>query len=267
MKANALLDPGLLCWDSMDYVLNKSKYWVLIEQIIKITEILDRPNICMLFTSKLANELIEIFPIGEIAHENSDLRDFCSLMYSLFSKWSSSEYEISEVDDVISITPDICNRSHLSQIIKAELKKIMSYVNKQPYDTGFITHCNVLDFNQTGLCCITRNSRFTLQIIDNQDKCIEFYKKYSLFYEENRKHNSLNGYGSRLPIYIGKQELQDLLDYFVCCDESASFVIFSIKYKILIVFKRHSGNLYHAYPIDEGELSRMRLSKKDVPRK
>lgn len=258
----SFVDPAILIWDVNDYRLDQGRYWELASDVVDLLTMLEASETKIVARPELLEILIDSFPCEYLLNSCCELRDFSNAIFGLLAKDNLFYAEYSQCGCVTS-SPELVNRPHFSQNLKDEVVNALGSLLNAPTISsifsnsliGIETHKTRVESttSQHDIICFSNKSRFSL-----------FENRHERIYEGSVKHDPLGGFGSKLPICLSDNDLQNLLDASKTIPGKDFLCVWSTKSKFYIIFRPHINNCFHAYAIRENELSKMGINPSHV---
>lgn len=260
----SFIDPAVLVWDIQDFNANSNKYESIAADIVALLSLLSQSRVQLVGSPELFSALINSFPYAGINTRRVGLSDFATLVYDFLSRRLSTQAAY-ERNNIAQSNPDIVNRAHYCSELKEEIAYSLSALASVDQRVIF-SHVS-LYHQQVASCTITLPQGIVASVPWGAD--LAAYQRYLIpprkTYERYSKHAPSSGYGSRLPASLTDDDLQALLDVATGKTDKC-LCAFSTAVRQYIVFRRHFSNAYHAYPIQENELSRNGINSSEIPR-
>jgi hypothetical protein len=257
-----VLDPALLVWDRSDYEAREHDYWELVDDFMVLLELIDTLPHRVVLSSPLSELIIEAFPADQL-YASSGLHDFTRVVYTFLARYleAREEYPEAPLDDLV---PDLLGRPCFSVEVASLLSNCLSFAFNADTLGSFASHSLVWDFPQGELTASTHPGR---SLVVRLGKCEydELRKALTREYEAHDKHHPLFGYGSRLPHGLTDAEVQKALDVAMELKDGNCLCARVKNGDVILVFRRHHQNKYHAYPIDSSEYAKYGIKPDIVP--
>ena len=261
----ALLDPGMVVWDVNDFVDNQGKYWSIATDVVALIEYIETSGLYPTARQEFIDVVITAFPAEHLDHGKQELRDFSNVIYSFLSREAINIIDY-EQKDIVYCNPDLRERGHFCKELKEEITSLLCYATNHADSTVAFTHDQVVGCDLEYLTVNSGTKENTIDCYSSNKRYSEFFAGLFPIYEKNPKHDSLAGYGSRLPNCLTENDLQTLLGVAATKVDEKSLCAFCEKAQCFIVFRRHYANRYHAYPVEQNELSRIGVNPTEVVR-
>lgn len=261
----AFVDPGLVIWDVAKFNENEGDYWGLAQDVIYLIEVIEKAGLSFAVSQKLLDSMIEAFPAQYLDHRKSELRDFSNSIYDFLS--CPQVDVINFVSNGVSgCNPDLRARSHFAGDLTLETDRLLCFVYENFGSYIVFSHELISASPFRELKITQKEDSRDVECFANSGRYGEFLSSRGRLYEEYVKHDPLCGFGSRLPIGLDDAALQSLLDGAVEIHSDRVLCVYSVGVDEYILFRRHLGNRYHAYPIPQNELSRSGVNPAHIPR-
>lgn len=263
MRNLAFIDPAVLIWDVDDFGRRPSSYWSLASDAIDLFSVIESAGIRAVLRQGFFDVMLSSFPAEHLDHGKHELRDFSNVVYGFLAKINL--HEDCYLDGVIDrCRPDLRARMHFTTEIRNELNSLLKFVSENSDKFVFFSHECVLGAPRVVVSIEVGADIVEIDCLASIESYFEYRNQLLPIYEENEKHDSLCGFGSKLPDCLDHNDLQALLIAASPVNYQKVVCIYSLKANRYIVFRRHFSNRYHAYPIAVGELSRMGINSSDV---
>lgn len=260
----SFIDPAVFIWDVQDFTNNPHKYSLLAEEIIALLAMISKSEIHIAGNPEFFENLVNSFPYSGINAKRAGLSDFTTLVYKFFDD-SINRIGHSNNSNVASSNPDLSNRAHFNPNLKHEINYALYSLSTTSHQNSIFSHVSLHSNPIRSIdIVVSPNNTCTVQCFADLAAYNNFFIPPRKIYEHHWKHDSLSGYGSKLPDCLDYNNLQDLLDNAVNLNEKF-MCIFSSKANEYIVFRSHVPNRYHAYPIQSNKLSRSGINPSDIP--
>jgi hypothetical protein len=257
-----LLDPALLVWDRADYLSRERDYWQLADDFMSLLDVIDESPFKVVLSSELSESMISAFPADQFG-ASSGLHDFTRAVYAFLARMLATEEAYPGVT-LAGITPDVCARAHFAADVASQLSKCIAFAFAAPEPATFASHTLTWGYPQrivthpgqvgrTLGVCLTRAEYEGLRLALRRE------------YEPNDKHHPVAGYGSRLPPELSAAEVQRALDVAIELKSADCLCAKAQAVNVVLLFRRHHQNKYHAYPVDSSEYSKYGIKIDLVP--
>jgi hypothetical protein len=250
------VDPAILVWDHAEYAIDQGRYWQIAKDVVATIALIEDCGLTVVLRHEMIDQLINSFPAEYLDHDVHELRDFVNVIYAFLAREDLHENDY-PIIPILSCAPDFAGRLHFPQVLKDETAYALHYVLLNEKSSVVFTHECIAGAN-----IVTATIRSATKL--GNVECFASSARYQVFqarvvpvYEENHNHDSLSGYGSRLPHCLDPNDLQVLLDAATSRPDPRLVCAYSNKANTYIAFRKHFANRYHAYPVLESELSRM----------
>lgn len=265
MGNNAILiDPAVLVWDTTDFPRREYIYWDAVAEVLRIFEIIDDFNFQTVMSGRLAELLLDAFPITEIGSQRSELRDFSRRVYSFISQALATGGCFSGLK-AKKITPDFISRVQFSDDLKSEIECAFYDAASKSIDAVF-SHSVAIECSD-GLVEIESDDTISAIPCLTTGSCYDdFIFSKTKKYEKHQKHDRTYGYGSKLPACLGNEDMQELLESAMHVDGADYLCVFSKKAEAFLVFRPHHKNRYHGYPEEADVLTKRGIVVGNIPR-
>lgn len=257
-----VIDPALLIWDVSDYKARERDYWKLAEDFVSLLDALDQLPCKLVLGSPLAELIIRKFPADQLA-TSGGLHDFVRLIYTFLSRTLEAEEEFPAVA-LVGLVPAVCSRKHFDPEVSAQLTNCLAFAFEAHESAHFASHEVTWSYPERTLCNAAHPDKLIsvrLNGADYEALRLAFTREY----EPHDKHHATYGYGSRLPATLKDSAIQEALDI---ATEVCGADCLCAKLDpdgIVLVFRRHHRNKYHAYPIEASEYSKYGIKPDEIP--
>jgi hypothetical protein len=257
-----VIDPALLIWDQADYAAREREYWRLADDFVSLLDIVDQLPCKLVLGSPLAELIIDKFPADQLA-TSGGLHDFVRLIYALLSRMLEAEEEYPPVA-LVGLVPDVCSRVHLGSEVSAQLANCIAFALGSSEAGHFASHTLAWNYPERTLR-LDRYPGKAISVRLNGADYEALRQAFSREYEPHDKHHATYGYGSRLPATLTDSAIQDALDIAIEVCGADCLCAKLAPDGIVLVFRRHHQNKYHAYPIEPSEYSKYGIKPDQVP--
>ncbi|MBT9457222.1 MAG: hypothetical protein IV097_11440 [Burkholderiaceae bacterium] len=257
-----VIDPALLIWNKSDYQVRERDYWRLADDFVSLLDILDELPCKLVLSSPLAELIIEEFPADQLS-TSVGLHDFVRLIYTFLSRMLESEEEFPSVA-LVGFVPDVCSRAHLRPEVSAQLASCLAFAFGSAENGHFASHTVTWNYPARILCNAAYPDKaisVRLNGADYEALRLAFTREY----EPHDKHHATCGYGSRLPATLNDSAIQEALDIAIEISGADCLCAKLDPSGVVLVFRRHHQNKYHAYPIEAFEYSKYGIKPDDIP--
>lgn len=261
----AFLDPAIFIWDVSDYIKNQGRYWAIASDVVELIGLVENCGVQVVARQEIVDRMIASFPAEHIDHSNPELRDFSTVIYGFLSRGNFGVQEFAS-PPIVSCAPDLINRQHFCEELKYEIHCALSFVFENASQFAIFSHEQIVGVSFISVNLVSAKEPLAVECFANAERYVEFRMRTARIYEENMKHDSLSGFGSKLPECLNESDLQGLLSEAMFTPNKNSLCIYSTKASAYIVFRNHFANRYHAYPVAENELSRIGVNSTQIPR-
>lgn len=257
-----VLDPAVLIWDIADYAAREHDYWRLINEFVSLLEMIDLMPCELALSSSLAEIIIDHFPADQLT-EGGGLHDFVRLIYTfLANRLEAAEHY--ESATLTNIFPNVVARGHLGPQVCTRLADCLNVALAATGEAYFASHSVVWVFPSQHITCDEYPGKLVSVYLDfSQYQALLF--SFTRVYEAHDKHHHLYGYGSRLPESLGEERIQQALDLAVELSGPDCLCARLGPEGVVLVFRRHHQNRYHAYPIEASEYSKYGIVADRLP--
>jgi hypothetical protein len=257
-----VVDPALLVWDRADYVAREHEYWVLAEDFLALTELLEETDYEPVLSGALAELIIDGFPADQLSG-SGELRDFVRSVYLFLARSMDVNRDYGQAAWNGSV-PDVCGRTHFPNSITQELARELAFVFHVQTSSHFASHSVVWSFRDGELKQLPRGGKI-VPVWLGRTGYDQLLARTRRKYETHDKHDSTYGYGSRLPAELDEQEIQRALDIATELGHPDCLCARVLAADVVLVFRRHHQNKFHAYPIQTSEYSKYGIKPDAIP--
>ncbi|WP_439518321.1 hypothetical protein [Hydrogenophaga sp.] len=258
-----VFDPALLVWDREHFRSDERSYWQLVGDLMTLFDVIDRTTYELVLSSRLAELVINDFPADELS-STGNFTDFLRATYSFLARISEARRLYTPKMSPSNIVPDIASRPHFSAGVSLECRTAVIYAFEQPINGHVLSHGLIWPVGHAHLTSEEVVSK-VLPARLGADEYLSLCEATRRIYEKNDKHDSACGYGSRLPDLLDDTAIQSMLDVAVEVRGQDCLCARSVAGERVLLFRRHHKNCYHAYPIEEHELSKYGINPRLIP--
>jgi hypothetical protein len=257
-----VLDPALLIWDRADYAAREREYWILAEDFLTLTELLQAADYEAVISGALAELIIDGFPADQVSG-SGELRDFVRSVYLFLARSIDAQRNYGQTA-WSNLSPDICGRTHFPNSVTQEFARELAFAFQANALSHLASHSVVWPFDEREVKQLPQGGKAVPVWLDKVGYD-ELLARTRREYEGHDKHNSAYGYGSRLPAELNDKDIQRALDMAAEVGHPDCLCARVLAADVVLIFRRHHQNKFHAYPVQTSEYSKYGIKPDAIP--
>lgn len=192
MNFYTVIDTSAFIWDKEEFDKNAQPYYDLASQLTTFIAIVEKENPRILMRSELLNEMLIDFPWDQISGV-SDFFSFRNVVFPFLANLSHRiiEFEAKTIEGIYS-SPDIVYK-YFNENVQREINILITKIHTSDDDSVYFTFLPIWVDRKTQLQTKTKKdeTRKYETIIHSEDELNIFFRRFTLLFEHNSKHDKL----------------------------------------------------------------------------
>jgi hypothetical protein len=251
------ISPSTLVWDANNTATAPDQYRFLASSVVSLFQLIEENDLKIVANPNLLNGILTSFPYSKLTEDWHHFGDFILATTNFISRNDpcSGRFLTYPSGEFPHTSTPILSKEHFNEDLKSAIPSLLAAIWSCYRDSILIDAENAQDH------WVIKNgvAEAQFELVAPSDYEEYFDNIFGRIYEPHKKHHPTYGWGTKLPNQLSNDDLQKLLDNAVSVRGlSKSYLVFSNKCSIYIRFRRHHANKFHAYPITEDEISKIR---------